>query len=107
MWLCNRLLHCASSASTVNNDNDDSGSDSDSITSDIHIRVVELYHYPKEYTVVLCPAVMQIEESCRLSLSLSLSQSYYYHFFVVQHIIKYSQPQKIQEELMDRYTQHH
>ena len=74
MWLCNRLLHCASSASTViNNDNDDSGSDSDSITSDIHIRGVELYHYPKEYTVVLCPAVMQIEESCRLSLSLSPS----------------------------------
>ena len=73
MWLCNTLLHCASSASTVNNDNDDSGSDSDSITSDIHKRVVELYHYPKEYTVVLCPAVMQIEESCRLSLSLSPS----------------------------------
>ena len=73
MWLCNRLLHCASSASTVNNDNDDSGSDSDSITSDIHIRVVELYHYSREYTVVLCPAVMQIEESCRLSLSLSPS----------------------------------
>ena len=74
MWLCNMLLHhCASSASTVNNDNDGSGSDSDSITSDIHKRVVELYHYPKEYTVVLCPAVMQIEESCRLSLSPSLS----------------------------------
>ena len=48
MWLCNTLLHCASSASTVNNDNDDSGSDLDSITSDIHIRVVVNYHYSKE-----------------------------------------------------------
>ena len=68
MWLCNTLLHCASSASTVNNDNDDSGSDSDSITSDIHIRVVVNYHSSKEYT--LRPAVMQIEESCHHSLSL-------------------------------------